>query len=169
MATQFQHLEQLDQEKYSQLSHAQKYTIICDIAEHMGFAFDTGRGGIRTELTIPEPADVNPREPYIVIYNNHARVQDNNGDLMLPEQYCWDELIEFECGFKKPTTEWREKNRHEDANSLKSYLSPIEIHQPSINVDYTDLSAIKKLLNLWFKLIDFDWDGKMIDPSINGA
>jgi len=78
----------------------------------------------------------------------------------------WYESIEFEAGFKRPSDEWYEQQEHRKLGL--PHLKAIEIHQESINVDYNDLDSVKRLFAMWSKVINYDWVGKLIDPSIKG-
>lgn len=149
----------------NELNPAQRATVIIDIASEMGFSYAT-HGNVRTEFMLQEPAHINPREPYMVLYNNASRTVCNNGELLVNKYICdvWDEVLEFECGFRKPTDEWY-KARKQD---VMYGMAPLEIHQASINTDLSDLVAVKKCLSLWYKIMNYDWDGKLIDASING-
>jgi hypothetical protein len=148
------------------LNPAQRTTAIIDMATQLGFSYTT-HGNVRTEFIIQQPAGVNVREPYMVLYNNAARTLCNNGHLLVNKYITevWDEELEFECGFRKPSDAWY-KARHRERVQIP--IQAVEIHQESINTDCADLEAVKKCLNLWYKVINYDWDGKLIDGSING-
>lgn len=58
--------------------------------------------------------------------------------------------------------------KQRNAERVQLPIQPIEIHQESINTDASDLNAVKKTLGLWYKLMNYDWDGKLLDGSIKG-
>lgn len=167
MKHQYEYLKDLTPHIYAnELNPAQRTTVIIDIATNMGFSYAT-HGNVRTEFMLKDPAGENPREPYMVLYNNASRTVCNNGELLVNKYITavWDEQLEFECGFRKPTQEWYKARNRE---RVQLPISPIEIHQESINTDCLDLEAVKKCLSLWYKIINYDWDGKLIDGSIKG-
>jgi len=162
----WEYLTELTPELYRhKLNPAQQMTVIIDIAESMGFT--AGYNGIiRTDLSIAKPEAVNDREPFVTIYNNAARATCNNGHLMYNTdiKVVWVEAIEFECGYRKPTAEWYQRRQ----TTALPGINNIEIHQESINVDATDLNAVKKLLTMWYKVMNYDWEGQLICDSIKG-
>ena len=167
MTEQYEYLKHLTPKEYAdQLNPAQQMSVILDLATQKGFAY-ASHANIRHELIVQDPADVNKREPYVVIYNNAARPTCNNGMPMMNKYIIdtWGEAIEFECGFRKPRKEWYKQRNMEN---VRLPLKPIEIHQDSINTDATDINAVKKLLDLWYKIMNYDWDGKLIDGIIKG-
>ena len=164
---QYEYLKQDTPKEYKHgLNPAQQLTVILDTATQLGFCY-TNHGNIRTELFIEDPVGINKREPFFVIYNNAARPTCNNGHFMLNKyiKEVWSEAIEFECGFRKPTDAWYKQR---NAERVQLPIQPIEIHQESINTDASDLNAVKKTLGLWYKLMNYDWDGKLLDGSIKG-
>jgi|MDTC01.3.fsa_nt_gb hypothetical protein len=164
---QYAYLTQLTPHHYKHdLNPAQQMSVILDLACKMGFAY-TNHANIRTELFIEEPAGENKREPFFVVYNNAARPTCNNGHLMLNKyiRSVWAEPIEFECGFRKPSNDWYKQR---NAERVQLPIQPIEIHQESINTDCSDLNAVKKTLNIWHKIMNYDWDGKLLDGTIKG-
>jgi len=160
-----EYLDHLDQHQYSTFNMAQKMTVINDFAELCGLQ-PFSRNGIVWIYNDPAKSP-NPRQPYVTVYFNAASVLDNTGNIVC-NSYGIDTLdaIEFEAGFKNPTSEWYSKSEHRTLGLPK--LKPIEIHQESINVDYTDLASVKRLFTMWSKVINYDWVGKLIDPGIKG-
>jgi hypothetical protein len=165
---QYDYLEELTPEIYKhQLNPAQQFSVILDIANQIGFTYNNN-ANIRAELNVQEPVEENPRLPYVVIYNNAARPTCNNGHLMLNKHIkdTWGEAIEFECGYKRPSDDWYA--RHDRDSVRTTHIQPIEVHQESINTDYSDLNAVKKLLQLWYKIMNYDWNGQLVDATIKG-
>jgi len=165
MKQHLEYLNQLDQNTYSTFNLAQKMTVINDIAESVDL-HPVAHNNIYWTYN-DHNASPNPRAPYIAVYFNAARVLDNNMEIM-NKQYLndWYESIEFEAGFKRPSDEWYEQQEHRKLGL--PHLKAIEIHQESINVDYNDLDSVKRLFTMWSKVINYDWVGKLIDPSIKG-
>lgn len=163
----YEYLNELTPELYKhQLNPSQQFTVILEIASEMGFSY-TNHANVRAELRVLEPERFNPRLPYVVIYNNAARTTCNNGHLMLNKDIksTWGEAIEFECGYKRPGDDWYEKHSVQNNPTI---LQPIEVHQESINTDYSDLEAVRKLLKLWYNIINYDWNGQLVDSTIKG-
>jgi hypothetical protein len=160
-----EYLKHLDQSTYSTFNVAQKMSVINDIAESVDL-HPVAHNNVFWTYNDPKDS-ANPRRPYIVTYCNAARVLDNNQDIMNNKYLAdWYDPIEFEAGFKMPSDEWYAQHEHRQLGH--PHLKAIEIHQPSINCDPDDLASVKRLFDMWSKVISYDWIGKLIDPGVNG-
>lgn len=165
MRDHLQYLKEVDQHWYSTLNLSQTMTVINDIAESNGLKPQSQNGIYWIYNDWRKP--INPRAPYIVVYYNAARVLDHNGEMINQHQlHSQYEAIEFEAGFKNPSEEWYKQNT--TSRLGLPHVKAVEIHQDSINTDYTQLSDVKRLFHTWSQVIQYTWQGKLLDAGLNG-